>query len=145
GDAERASVLLATPENSIPDRLRLRYSELRARAASARGDRFAAARMRAALDGELSGHDRDINREQIIEMLGELDDATLRGRADSLRPDDALLPWIEQALKLRGQTLPRDVPRPQRPVGTLIPNADNDLYREGFHAPRQIGLILPQS
>ncbi|MFZ1840025.1 MAG: penicillin-binding protein activator, partial [Dokdonella sp.] len=31
GDAERASLLLATNEDSIPDRLRLRYSELRAR------------------------------------------------------------------------------------------------------------------
>lgn len=145
GDAERASILLATPEASIPDSLRLRFSELRARAASARGDRFAAARIRATLDGELSGHDRDINREQIIEILGALDDATLKGRAGSLRPDDALLPWIEQTLKLRGQSLPREVPRPQRPVGTLMPNADNDLRREGYHAPRQVALILPLS
>ena len=143
GDADRASVLLATAEDAIPDRLRLRYSELRARTASARGDRFAAARIRAMLDADLSGHDRDINREQIIELLGHLDDATLKGRADSLRPDDALLPWIEQALKLRGQSLPREVPRPQRPVGTLIPDAGNDLRREGFHAPRQVALILP--
>ncbi|HQV73146.1 MAG TPA: penicillin-binding protein activator [Dokdonella sp.] len=143
GDAERASMLLATNEDSIPERLRLRYSELRARTANARGDRFAAARIRATLDAELDGHDRDINREQITELLGTLDDATLKGRAYSLRPDDALLPWIEQALKLRGQMLPRDVPRPQRPVGTLIPNADNDLRREGFHAPRQVALILP--
>lgn len=145
GDAERASDLLATPEESIPGPLRLRYSELRARAASARGDRFAAARIRATLDSELSGHDRDVNREQIIETLAALDDATLKGRAGSLRPDDALLPWIEQSLKLRGQTLPRDVPRPERPVGTLIPNADNDLHREGYHATRQVALILPLS
>ncbi len=143
GDAERASALLASSETSMPDSLRLRFIELRARVASVRGDRFAAARMRATLDGELKGHDRDINREQIIEILGALDDATLKGRAGSLRPDDALLPWIEQALKLRGQTLPREVPRPQRPVGTLIPNADNDLHREGYHAPRQVALILP--
>ena len=145
GDAERASILLATPAESIPDSLRLRYSELRARAASASGDRFAAARVRATLDGELTGHDRDINREQIIELLGALDNATLKGRAGSLRPEDALLPWIEQTLKLRGQTLPREVPRLQRPVGTLMPNADNDLHREGYRATRQVALILPLS
>ena len=145
GDAERASALLANPESSIPDSLRLRYSELRARAASAGGDRFAAARIRATLDSELSGHDRDVNREQILETLAALDDPTLKGRAGSLRPEDALLPWIEQALKLRGQSLPREVPRPERPVGTLIPNAENDLHREGYHAPRQVALILPLS
>ncbi len=145
GDADRASALLATPPDSVPDSLRLRFIELRARAATTRGDRFAAARMRAMLDSELSGPDRDSNRDQIIETLSALDDATLKGRAGSLRPDDALLPWIEQALKLRGQSLPREMPSPQRPVGTLMPNASNDLHREGFNAIRQVALILPMN
>jgi uncharacterized protein len=145
GDAERASALLTISESTIPPPLRLRFIELRARAASARGDRFAAARMRAQLDPELTGQDRDTNREQIIETLSALDDATLKGRAMSLRPDDALLPWIEHALKLRGQSLPREVPRPQRPVGTLIPNSDNNLRREGFNAIHQVAVILPMT
>jgi uncharacterized protein len=145
GDAERASALLMTSEESIPPSLRLRFIELRARAASALGDRFAAARMRAQLDGDLTGQDRDTNRDQIIETLSALDDATLKGRAMSLRPDDALLPWIEHALTLRGQSLPREVPRPQRPVGTLIPNSDNNLRREGFNAIRQVAVILPMT
>jgi uncharacterized protein len=145
GDAERASALLMISEDAIPPALRLRFIELRARAASARGDRFTAARMRAQLDGELTGQDRDANREQIIETLSALDDATLKGRAASLRPDDALLPWIEHALKLRGQSLPRDVPRPQRPVGTLMPNSDNNLRREGFNAIHQVAVILPMT
>lgn len=145
GDADRASALLATPQTVIPESLRLRYTELRARTATARGDRFAAARMRAILDSELSGPDRDTNRNQIIETLSALDDATLKGRAASLRPEDALLPWIEHALKLRGQSLPREVPRPQRPVGTLMPNASNDLHREGFNAIHQVALILPMN
>jgi uncharacterized protein len=145
GDAERASALLMTSEDAIPPSLRLRFIELRARAASARGDRFAAARMRAQLDSELTGPDRDTNRAQIIETLSALDDATLKGRAMSLRPDDDLLPWIEHALKLRGQSLPREVPRPQRPVGTLIPNSDNNLRREGFNAIHQVAVILPMT
>jgi uncharacterized protein len=145
GDAERASALLMISEDAIPPSLRLRFIELRARAASARGDRFAAAHMRAQLDSELTGPDRDTNRAQIIETLSALDDATLKGRAMSLRPDDALLPWIEHALKLRGQSLPREVPRPQRPVGTLIPNSDNNLRREGFNAIHQVAVILPMT
>jgi uncharacterized protein len=145
GDADRASALLMISEDAIPPALRLRFIELRVRAASARGDRFAAARMRAQLDSELTGQDRDTNRDQIIETLSALDDASLKGRAASLRPDDALLPWIEQALKLRGQSLPRDVPRPQRPVGTLMPNSDNNLRREGFNAIHQVAVILPMT
>jgi len=145
GDAQRASALLAASEESIPPGLRVRVLELRARAAAASGDRFAAARIRAQLDSELGGHDRDTNREQIIETLGALDDASLKARAGSLRPDDSLLPWIEQALRLRGQTLPRDVPRPQRPVGTLIPDSSNGMQREGFNEVRQVAVILPLS
>jgi len=145
GDAQRASALLAIGEESIPPGLRLRVLELHARAATASGDRFAAARIRAQLDGELGGHKRDTNRDQIIETLAALDDASLKGRAASLRPDDALLPWIEQALRLRGQTLPREVPRPQRPVGTLLPDAGNGMLREGFNEVRQVAVILPLS
>jgi outer membrane PBP1 activator LpoA protein len=37
------------------------------------------------------------------------------------------------------------VPRPQRPVGTLIPDADNSLQREGFSAVRQVAILLPLS
>lgn len=144
-DPHRAAALLTIAEDAIPANLRLRVLELRARADEANGDRFAAARTRAMLDAELDGHDRDVNRTQIIETLGALDDKSLKDRAASLRPDDSLLPWIEQTLRLRGQILPREVPRPQRPVGTLMPDADNTLQREGFSAVRQVAILLPLS
>ena len=113
-DPQRAAALLTIAEDSIPDNLRLRVLELRARTDEANGDRFAAARTRAMLDARLDGHDRDVNRTQIIETLSALDDKTLKDRAASLRPDDSLLPWIEQTLRLRGQILPREVPRPHQ-------------------------------
>ncbi|MBN8483064.1 MAG: penicillin-binding protein activator, partial [Xanthomonadales bacterium] len=72
-----------------------------------------------------------------------LDDASLRARASSLRPDDALLPWIEQALRRKGQMLPRTLPHPDRPVGTLIPGEDHSTRREGFNAVNRVALILP--
>jgi outer membrane PBP1 activator LpoA protein len=144
-DPQRAAALLTIAEDAIPTNLRLRVLELRARTDEANGDRFAAARTRAKLDAQLDGHDREVNRTQIIETLSALDDKTLKDRAASLRPDDSLLPWIEQILRLRGQFLSREVPRPQRPVGTLMPNADNTLQREGFSAVRQVALLLPLS
>lgn len=145
GNVQRASALMTVDESAVPANLRIRVFELRARIADASGDAFLSARIRASLDSELTGADREINRQQIIETLAALDAATLKGRAASLRPGDALLPWIEQALKLRGQVLPREIPRPQRPVGTLIPDSDNSLKREGFTAVRQVAVILPLS
>jgi len=143
GDAQRASLLLAVPEQDVPRGLRERVLELRARSEAANGDRFAAARIRAQLDERLSGTDRELNREEIITTLAALDVDTLRARAFSLRPGDSLLPWIEQALRSKGQVLPRETPHPQRPVGTLIHDYGQESQREGFSAVRQVALILP--
>lgn len=143
GDADGASALLAMPEDALPAPLRLRLLELRARTEAARGDRFAAARVRATLDTRLAGPDREANRGEIVDLLARLDDASLRARASSLRPDDALLPWIEQALRRKGQMLPRTLPHPDRPVGTLIPGEDHSTRREGFNAVNRVALILP--
>ena len=143
GNVQRASALMVVNESAVPANLRIRVLELRARIADAEGDPFASARIRASLDSSLVGADREINREQIVETLAALDSSTLKGRAGSLRPGDPLLPWIEQALKLRGQVLPREIPNLQRPVGTLIPDSDNSLQREGFTAVRQVAVILP--
>jgi outer membrane PBP1 activator LpoA protein len=142
-DARRAAALLAAPGGSIPDRLMLRVLELRARAESANGDHFAAARIRADLDTRLDGVDRETNRAEIASLLDKIDDANLKNRALALRGDDVLLPWIEQVLRKKGQTLPREMPNLQRPVGTFMADGDNAMRREGFNAVRQIALILP--
>lgn len=142
-DAQRAGALLMIPEGSVPPALQLRVLELRARTEAANGDRFAAARLRAQLDERLTGADRDMNRAEILAVLSALDDRTLRARATSLRPGDALLPWIEQALRGKGQVLPRDLPHPQRPVGTLIAGDDASYQREGYTALGRIALVLP--
>ena len=144
-DPQRAALLLTIDPATIPPDLALRALELRARAARANKDLYSAARLRVALDAQLLGHDRDANRDQIVEILASMDDAALKQHAASLASNDALLPWIEQAFRSRGQMLPREVPRPQRPVGTLIPDADNSLQREGFNAVRQVAILLPLS
>lgn len=143
GDADRASALLAMPTDGLSPPLLARLLELQARAADANQDHFAAVRIRASLDALLAGADRDINRRQILEVLTKLDPDSLKAKAMSLRPDDALQPWIEYALRQRGQMLARDLPRPQRPVGTLLPDSGQGDRREGYGEVGQVAVLLP--
>lgn len=138
-DPARASALLAVSDAAVPPLLRARVLELRARAEAASGRRLAAARLRTTLENELVGVDREANREQIIDLLAELGEPTLRAHATTLRPDDPLLPAIEQAIRRHGGSLPRSLPQPQRPVGTLLPGSE----REGYRAVARVALLLP--
>ena len=140
GDAAQAQALLATSTETLPPPLRARALELRARAEVAGGDHYAAARTRAELDRYLEGADRDQNRKEILDTLGALDTGALKTRAETLRPDDPLRPWIEQALRGKGEALARTLPRPNRPVGTTQPGDDG---AEGYVAPKHVALLLP--
>ncbi len=131
------------PTDGLSPSLHARLLELQASAADAKQDHFAAVRIRARLDTMLDGADRDINRRQILEMLTRLDPDSLKAKALSLRPDDALQPWIEYALRQRGQMLARDLPRPQRPVGTLLPDSGQGDRREGHGEVGQVAVLLP--
>jgi len=143
GDAAQAQALLAAPDDDVPANLRPRLLELRARAYVAAGDRYASARTRAQLDRYLTGADREQNRKEIIETLAALDGDALKGRADSLSPDDPLRPWIEQALRTKGQALARTMPRPSRPVGTMQPSHEGALEAEGYKSLQRVALLLP--
>ncbi|HEY6984807.1 MAG TPA: penicillin-binding protein activator [Rhodanobacteraceae bacterium] len=143
GDAARAQALLATPTTDLPPDLRVRLLELRARAEAAGGDAYASARTRAELDRYLQAGDRDQNRKEILDTLGALDASALKTRAESLAPTDPLRPWLEQALRGKGQALARTLPRPNRPVGTMSPGHAGAADAEGYVAPKQVALLLP--
>lgn len=145
GDAERASNLLMFPDNQLPPSLQLRAMELRARADVMSGHPFAAARIRANLDRLLSGVDREQNRQQLLATLSALEPDVLRAKALTLRPDDALVPWIEEALRNRGKILPRSVTSADQPVGTLLPGDNGTFAREGYRPARQVAVLLPLS
>lgn len=146
GDATHALDLLDRAEGeALAPALRLRQLELRARAQATAGDRFAAARTRAAIDPQLAGADRDHNRSEIVETLLALEPAALIARAETLQADDPLLPWIEQALRRKGSMLPRQLPQANRPVGTLTPDDSGQLQAEGYRPLRQVALLLPLS
>lgn len=143
GDIERARALLTFDDATLAPNLRVRALELRARAELAAGDAFGAARMRAALDRHLRGGDREHNRKQIRDVLATMEPGALRDGIAGLPPTDALRPWIEEALRSKGQPLARTMPRPNRPVGTMRPGDGGGLAPEGYAPPRQVALLLP--
>jgi outer membrane PBP1 activator LpoA protein len=143
GDAAQARALLTMPIAELPPHLRARALELRARAEVAAGDRYTAARTRAQLDRYLDGADRDQNRKEIIDTLAALEVDDLKTRAETLTPDDPLRPWIEQALRAKGQALARTLPRPKRPVGTMQPGHAGAYESEGYTPPQRVALLLP--
>jgi outer membrane PBP1 activator LpoA protein len=140
-DPAKAQALLTMPVADLSPSLRARALELRARADVGVGDRYAAARTRAELDRYLEGPDRDANRKEIVDTLAALGPDALKTHAETLRPDDPLRPWIEQALRSNGIALARTLPRPNRPVGTVQPGQDGTT--EGYVAPKHVALLLP--
>ena len=145
GDVGQADALLAGLGDNPSESVRIRALELRARADLARGDRFASARSRAVLDRDLQGGDREQNRRQLVQALAGLDVNALRSGVEGLRADDPLRPWVEQALRGKGQPLARALPRPSRPVGTMQPGGNGSLESEGYNSLHRVALLLPLS
>jgi uncharacterized protein len=123
--------------------LRQRAMELRARAQADNGDVMGSARTRAALNRMLGGGDRSQNETLIVDTLAKLGPDTIRTQAQSLPPGDPLLPWLNQALRKSGQALPQVVLRPNQPVGTLMPDQNNAMTREGYRPSHFVALLLP--
>ncbi len=139
----RALEQLAIADANLPQSLHLRLLELRARAQAENGDALGSARTRAALDRSLGGADRTENETQLVATLQKLAPDALKQQAAALTPDDALQPWLNQALRRSGQAVPLVVMRPNQPVGTLMPDQNNAMQREGFRPAHLIGLLLP--
>jgi len=141
-DAATALRLTTQPTVAVPDKLQLRLFELRARAQSATGDHWGAARTRVQMDDRLQGLDRAENRKQILAELTRLDVASLKQRAAAMKPGDRMLPWTDEALRQLGVSVAQAPPSLQQPVGTLLPGANAEV-REGYKMPAHVALLLP--
>jgi outer membrane PBP1 activator LpoA protein len=144
-DPAQAQALLASVDENLPANLRLRALELRARTDRAGGDAFAAAHTRALLDRDLKGVDREQNRKELNDALLSVDVNTLKTRVDELPANDVLRPWVEQALRGKGQSLARTLPRPSHPVGTMQAGANGALEAEGYASLKHVALLLPMN
>ena len=142
-DPAHALERLNYPDENLPQPLRVRTLELRARAQSASGDALGSARTRATLDRLLAGADRGGNEAQLVATLQKLGPDALKQQAAALPANDPLRPWLNQALRGSGQALPQVVLRPNQAVGTLVPGQNNAVAREGYRAAHRIALLLP--
>lgn len=143
-DAATALQLTTQPTVAVPNALQLRMYELRARAQSATGDHWGAARTRVQMDNKLQGLDRAENRKQILAELTRIDVASLKQRAAAMKPGDPMLSWTNEALSQLGVAVAQPTPALQQPVGTLLPGANANV-REGYKMPAHVALLLPQS
>lgn len=143
-DDATALRLTTQPTVAVPNALQLRMYELRARAQSATGDHWGAARTRVQMDDKLQGLDRAENRKQILAELTKLNVASLKQRAAAMSAGDPMLSWTNEALSQLGVAVAQPTPSLQQPVGTLLPGANADV-REGYKMPAHVALLLPQS
>ncbi|MEY2168358.1 MULTISPECIES: penicillin-binding protein activator [unclassified Rhodanobacter] len=143
-DAATALRLTTQPTVAVPGKLQLRLYELRARAQSASGDHWGAARTRVQMDDSLQGLDRAENRKQVLAELTQLDVASLKQRAAAMKPGDRMLSWTNEALSQLGVAVAQPPPSLQQPVGTLLPGANAEV-REGYKMPARVALLLPTS
>ncbi|GAB3781677.1 penicillin-binding protein activator [Dyella agri] len=143
-DPATALRLTTQPTVAVPDKLQVRLFELRARAQAGTGDHWGAARTRVQMDDHLQGLDRADNRKQILAELTRLDVASLKQRADAMKPGDPMLSWTNEALSQLGVTVAQAPPTLQQPVGTLLPGAGAEV-REGYKMPAHVALLLPVS
>ncbi len=120
---------LGTPA-AVPQQRRA--LELRARALEAARQPFAAARVRATLDGLLPTGERADNARQIAALLRTLDDATLQREATALAANDPLQPFAGRALTRRGLRAPGE-------------GGPSDIMAGDTAPPRRIALLLPLS
>ncbi len=146
-DGARALTLLIFPDShepqtALPVTLQMRALELRARAQAETHDVFGSARTRLALNPLLKPNERAQNDTQIVTTLAAVDAETLKQQSASLLPNDALRPFIEQALRKNGQSLPQAAQNSNQPVGTL-PVGQNTVNGEGYRAAHLIALLLP--
>lgn len=141
-DSARALALLTMPEDKLAPPLKLRVLELRARAQAASKDTLGSARTRLALDALLQGREREQNEKQIRDTLAQVDAEALKQQAASLLPNDALRPYLEQALRARGLALPQTIANPNEAVG-VNGTAANPLGAEGYRGAHVIALLVP--
>jgi len=129
--------VLSFSEKNLPASLQIRTLELRARAYQAQAEHIASARTRLVLNSLLKGNDRLDNEAQILGVLAQNNAEELRSNLTELSENDPLRPWLERALRKKGET----TLHPGKPVGTQLPG--QQMRREGYKAVRQVALLLP--
>ncbi len=151
-NAERAllrndfATALSLLQKNINNDLRLRQLQLTAETQLARNDGLASARARLLIDELMRSVDsRRTNRKALADALAITPIANLQQELGKIAPDDGLRPFIERALRKRGQIPARVVMRPIRVAGTQLPSNTGGWIREGKQAITSLAVLLPMS
>lgn len=145
GDAERALALAAVPGGDAAAAYKQRSHEIRAQALAKLARPLDAARERLELNAALERAERTLNENELLNELAAVEAEALQKALVELPRDDAMRPWIERALRLKGVAPARTFDRPTRQVGTLMPadGAESAWRREGYASAPRVALLLP--
>lgn len=142
GRADTALDLLTVPVERVPEPLRPRFHELRARAFEGREDILAMARERARLLQYLEGAEHAQVAGQLTAVLAATDVETLYRTSAGLSVDEPLKAWIDAALTERGVSPPRLLADGRNP---LAPRQPPPTDADGRALYRKVVLMLPLS
>lgn len=142
---ERASKLLAVDTSNVPDAVRERWLELTARAFEGSQRPIDAARVRLRLIELLTPTEQAEARKELLHYLTTVPAESLHRDLAKLKAEDPLRIWWERALRSVGEMPPRASIVPSEALGTLTPDAEGTLHREGFRPMRKLGVLLPAS
>lgn len=141
GNAEAALTQLAPSGQTVPPTLVLQRQRLRAQALERTGQPFAAALELAAIDRLVPTAERGANRQRIVELLATVDSESLRTHGAMLPSDDALRPFINRALNVRGETpLPRGANTADSGITPSAP-----IPPDGYRPSQRLAVLLPLS
>ncbi|HJP99552.1 MAG TPA: penicillin-binding protein activator [Rhodanobacteraceae bacterium] len=140
GHPDAALKQLASLPPSMPAGVRQHALDVRARAELAMGDRLAAARALIERGGSLPPAAQAANHQQVVSILAGMGNEQLTPLYASLPPNDPLKPYIRQALSQAGMAMPRVLPQPNQPVGTMTSAAATP---QGYAMPAKVALLLP--
>ena len=142
GDAGKAMNLLTVPAENVPERLRARFHEQRARALADQDEALAAARERAVQLPYVSEDERPRVQSLIDELLATVPVQDLYSESAGLSPDHPLKAPADAALRQRGVTPPRMMLGGRDP---LVPREPPPTDTDGRALYRKVALLLPLS
>ncbi len=141
-DADTALNLLTVPPDSVPDALRPRYHELRARAFTEKADALGAARERAAQLPYLPESARASVQAQLNDLLAAVPAQDLYRLSAGLSPDDPLKRLADASLTARGVMPPRMMAGGRDP---MAPREPPPTDTDGRALYGKVALLLPLS
>ncbi len=124
----------------MPADVRQHALDVRARAELATGDRLGAARALVERGGSLPPAAEAANHQQVVSILAGMGSEQLTPLYASLAAHDPLKPYVRQALRQSGRAMPRVLPQPNQPVGTMTAAA---AAPQGYAMPPKVALLLP--